>query len=104
MMIQGNSFTSGYFATGRSKAWVNGRPSSLSELKELGRLLVQLYSQHSQQQLLEPPYPKHWLDRYSNFTPKQMMFVKHIVHGSVISASIRLRSTLKRPVYNVLRP
>ncbi|MFX4952401.1 DNA repair protein RecN [Acinetobacter baumannii] len=55
------------FATGRSKAWVNGRPSSLSELKELGRLLVQLYSQHSQQQLLEPPYPKHWLDCYSNF-------------------------------------
>lgn len=55
------------FATGRSKAWINGRPSSLSELKELGRLLVQLYSQHSQQQLLEPPYPKHWLDRYNNF-------------------------------------
>lgn len=55
------------FATGRSKAWVNGRPSILSELKELGRLLVQLYSQHSQQQLLEPPYPKHWLDRYNNF-------------------------------------
>ena len=55
------------FATGRSKAWINGRPSSLAELKELGRLLVQLYSQHSQQQLLEPPYPEHWLDRYSNF-------------------------------------
>ncbi|ENV32277.1 DNA repair protein RecN [Acinetobacter gerneri] len=55
------------FATGRSKAWINGRPSSLSELKEIGRLLVQLYSQHSQQQLLEPPYPKHWLDHYSNF-------------------------------------
>ncbi|WP_423853707.1 DNA repair protein RecN [Acinetobacter guillouiae] len=55
------------FATGRSKAWINGRPSSLAELKELGRLLVQLYSQHSQQQLLEPPYPKHWLDRYNNF-------------------------------------
>ena len=55
------------FATGRSKAWINGRPSSLSELKEIGRLLVQLYSQHSQQQLLAPPYPKHWLDRYSNF-------------------------------------
>ena len=55
------------FATGRSKAWVNGRPSSLSELKEIGRLLVQMYSQHSQQQLLEAPYPKHWLDRYSNF-------------------------------------
>lgn len=55
------------FATGRSKAWINGRPSSLAELKELGRLLVQLYSQHSQQQLLDPPYPRQWLDRYSNF-------------------------------------
>lgn len=55
------------FATGRTKAWINGRPSSLSELREIGRLLVQLYSQHSQQQLLEPPYPKHWLDRYSHF-------------------------------------
>ena len=55
------------FATGRSKARINGRPSSLSELKEIGRLLVQLYSQHSQQQLLEPPYPRKWLDRYSNF-------------------------------------
>lgn len=55
------------FATGRSKAWINGRPTSLAELKDLGRLLVQLYSQHSQQQLLEPPYPKQWLDRYSNF-------------------------------------
>lgn len=50
---------------GRSKAWINGRPSSLAELKEAGRLLVQLYSQHSQQQLLEPPYPKNWLDRYT---------------------------------------
>ncbi len=55
------------FATGRSKAWINGRPSSLTELRELGRLLVQLYSQHSQQQLLDPPYPRQWLDRYSQF-------------------------------------
>ena len=62
------------FATGRSKAWINGRPSSLTELKELGRLLVQLYSQHSQQQLLEQPYPKHWLDRYSELqTPAQQV-------------------------------
>ncbi len=62
------------FSTGRSKAWINGRPGSLSELKEIGRLLVQLYSQHSQQQLLEPPYPKHWIDRYSNFyTPAQQV-------------------------------
>lgn len=56
------------FATGRSKAWINGRPCSLSELKQLGRMLVQLYSQHSQQQLLDAPYPKQWLDRYFHLT------------------------------------
>lgn len=61
---------------GRSKAWINGRPSSLGELKELGRLLVQLYSQHSQQQLLEPPYPKNWLDRYAGLQA-QAGAVKH---------------------------
>lgn len=55
------------FNTGRSKAWINGRPSSITELKELGRLLVQLYSQHSQQQLLDPPYPRRWIDLYHNF-------------------------------------
>ena len=32
-----------------AKAWINGRPGSMAELKEIGRLLVQLYSQHSQQ-------------------------------------------------------
>lgn len=52
-------------ANGRSKAWINGRPASVSELKALGRLLVLMYSQHSQQQLLEPPFPRKWLDRYT---------------------------------------
>lgn len=47
---------------GRSKAWINGTPTSLGELRELGELLVQLYGQHSQQQLLKPDYPMNWLD------------------------------------------
>ncbi|TXJ09299.1 MAG: DNA repair protein RecN [Acinetobacter sp.] len=64
------------FANGRSKAWINGRPTSMSELKTLGRLLVLLYSQHSQQQLLDPPYPKQWLDRYAGLQ-QQALTVKH---------------------------
>lgn len=65
------------FATGRSKAWINGRPTSLSELKSLGRLLVLLYSQHSQQQLLDPPYPKQWLDRFSGLTEQAAALKQH---------------------------
>ncbi|MFB2537902.1 MULTISPECIES: DNA repair protein RecN [unclassified Acinetobacter] len=67
------------FANGRSKAWINGRATSMAELKTLGRLLVLLYSQHSQQQLLDPPYPKRWLDIYAGLQP-QALAVKHAYH------------------------
>jgi DNA repair protein RecN (Recombination protein N) len=55
---------------GRSKAWINGTPTSLGELRELGELLVQLYGQHSQQQLLKPDYPMHWLDTAAQLKPQ----------------------------------
>ena len=50
-------------SNGRSKAWINSRPASLSDLRALGQLLVQLNSQHSQQQLLQSGYARDWLDR-----------------------------------------
>ncbi|MBC7751660.1 MAG: DNA repair protein RecN [Candidatus Saccharibacteria bacterium] len=55
---------------GRSKAWINGTPTSLAELRELGELLVQLYGQHSQQQLLKPEYPMSWLDTAAQLQPQ----------------------------------
>ncbi len=57
-------------AEGRSKAWINGTPTSLGELRELGELLVQLYGQHSQQQLLKPEYPMQWLDTAAQLEPQ----------------------------------
>jgi DNA repair protein RecN (Recombination protein N) len=57
-------------AEGRSKAWINGTPTSLGELRELGELLVQLYGQHSQQQLLKPEYPMQWLDTAAQLQPQ----------------------------------
>lgn len=49
-------------ANGRSKAWLNGLPVSLSELKSLGKLLVNIHGQHAQQELLKPVYVLDWLD------------------------------------------
>ena len=40
-------------ADGGSKAWINGRPATLSQLAELGGLLLEIHGQHEQQQLLE---------------------------------------------------
>ncbi|MBS9779057.1 MAG: DNA repair protein RecN [Moraxellaceae bacterium] len=47
---------------GRSKAWLNGTPVSIAELKSLGKLLVNIHGQHAQQELLKPVYVVDWLD------------------------------------------
>lgn len=38
---------------GRSKAYINGRPCTLSDLKEVGSYLVDIYGQHEHQSLLK---------------------------------------------------
>ena len=55
--------------TGRSKAWLNGTPVSLAELKSLGALLVNIHSQHAQQALLKPQFVVQWLDAMAKITP-----------------------------------
>ncbi len=57
-------------AEGRSKAWINGTSTSLSELRELGEMLVQIHGQHSQQMLLKADYPMQWLDTVAMLTPQ----------------------------------
>ena len=54
---------------GRSKAWLNGSPVSLAELKSLGALLVNIHSQHAQQALLKPQFVVQWLDEMAQITP-----------------------------------
>lgn len=54
--------------TGRSKAWLNGTPVSLAELKTLGPLLVNIHSQHAQQALLKPQFVVQWLDEMAQIT------------------------------------
>ena len=58
--------------TGRSKAWLNGSPVSLAELKSLGVLLVNIHSQHAQQALLKPQFVVQWLDEMANLKPLAM--------------------------------
>lgn len=53
---------------GRSKAWINGVPASLHELKALGLLLVNIHSQHAGLDLLKPNYALHWLDTVAGLT------------------------------------
>ncbi len=51
-------------ADGGSKAWINGRPVTLSQLGDLAGLLVEIHGQHQHQALLSRPAQLALLDAY----------------------------------------
>jgi len=52
-------------AGGRSRAYINGRPVALQQLRELGELLVDIHGQHEHQSLLRPAAQRALLDAYA---------------------------------------
>ena len=51
---------------GKSRAWVNGSPTAIGVLAEIGALLVDLHGQHETQSLLRPDAQRDMLDAYSD--------------------------------------
>lgn len=54
---------------GRSRCYVNGAPSTLQLVKELGELLFHLHGQHEQQVLLKTETQRDMLDRFADHLP-----------------------------------
>lgn len=52
-------------AEGRSRAWVNGSPTTAGVLATLGELLADLHGQHATQSLLRPAVQRDLLDAYA---------------------------------------
>ena len=53
-------------ASGRSRAWVDGRMAPVAGLAEAGGLLVDLHGQHSHQSLLDPAAQRRALDHFGH--------------------------------------
>ena len=51
---------------GRSRGFINGTAVPLSQLRELGQLLIQIHGQHAHQLLTKPEQQKFLLDGYAN--------------------------------------
>ncbi|MEX2365405.1 MAG: DNA repair protein RecN, partial [Pseudohongiellaceae bacterium] len=49
---------------GRSRAYINGQPTTLNELRELGDMLLDIHSQHEHQSLLKQPTHQRLLDAF----------------------------------------
>lgn len=54
------------FAEGRSRAWINGSPTTVAVLAQLGALLVDIHGQHETQSLLRPDVQRDLLDAYGD--------------------------------------
>ncbi|MGB0894558.1 MAG: DNA repair protein RecN [Parashewanella sp.] len=54
---------------GRSRAYINGNPVPLSQLKELGQLLVAVHGQHAHHAMLKSEHQLTLLDSYANHQP-----------------------------------
>lgn len=50
---------------GKSKAYINGTPSSVTALRSVGDLLVDVYGQHEHQSLMRPDLQRQLLDDYA---------------------------------------
>ena len=49
---------------GRNRAFINGSPTTLTELKSFGELLIDIHAQHEHQSLLKKPTQRKLLDAY----------------------------------------
>lgn len=52
-------------ASGRSKAWINGHPATIADLKSLGEQLIQIHGQHAHQALMREETHLALLDDYA---------------------------------------
>lgn len=49
---------------GQSRAWINGRPVTLTQLRALGEQLIEIHGQHDQQALLDRSLQRNLLDAF----------------------------------------
>ena len=72
---------------GKSRAWVNGSPTTIGVLAEIGALLVDLHGQHETQSLLRPDAQRDMLDAYADADVERV---------AVRDAHLRLRDLSQR--------
>ncbi len=53
-------------ADGRSRAFINGKSVTLSQVRELGEQLLDIHGQHQHQSLLKPEHQRRLLDEFGN--------------------------------------
>jgi len=65
------------YADGRSRAFINGLPATIQQLREVGEFLVDIYSQHAHHSLLKQSYQRQILDDYAGLSDEARQLALH---------------------------
>jgi DNA repair protein RecN (Recombination protein N) len=84
-------------AQGKSRAWINGRPVTITQLKTLGAWLVDIHGQHAHQLLLQRSAQRELLD---GFVDPTLLRDTENAHHRLRDAEQRLRTTRDRMTQN----
>jgi len=80
-------------AQGKSRAWINGRPATMSQLKTLGQWLVDIHGQHAHQQFLQRHAQRALLD---SFVEAGLLRRVARAHAALQEARVRLDAARSR--------
>ncbi len=75
-------------ADGGSKAWINGRPATLSQLATLGNLLVEIHGQHEHQALLDRSRQLNLLDGFGRYSEELLAVSENAKHWRQLDRDI----------------
>ncbi|MBQ8683964.1 MAG: DNA repair protein RecN [Clostridia bacterium] len=76
-------------ADGKGSCRINGRPATVSSLREIGRMLVNIHGQHENQVLLQPERHVEYLDRLGELQAEKAVYTE------AYQRYCRIRRTIK---------
>jgi len=81
-----------------SKAWINGTPCLLEQMKQVAQLLIHIYGQHDSQLLLSSESQLQMLDQFANHQ-QQAAIVKQIIQSYRTKKQLlfELQQTMRNP-------
>ena len=87
---------------GRSRGFINGTAVPLSQLRELGQVLIQIHGQHAHQLLLKPEHQRTLLDGYAGEYALTQQMTQHYANGIKAVAISQRTSSKARSVPRAL--
>ena len=74
---------------GQSRAWINGRPVTLTQLRALGEQLIEIHGQHDQQALLDRGLQRNLLDAFGGHADLLSALRTSVRNWQLVGAEIR---------------